>query len=123
MSQFIALIFFLFSFSIVSVSFAESDLPKPELTAVDEFEKEKDFMPSLSETLSDTNRLKNQIKRQLAREWEADPKNHVDKKNPKGNISHGLLDEIANFGDFEVSISQRTKENWTEVKKPKGNTF
>ena len=90
---------------------------------VDEIEEEKDFMPSLSETLSDTNRLKNKIKRQLAREWNANSKNHVEKVNPKENISASLLDEIARFGDFEVSISQRTKEDWTEVKQPKGNAF
>ena len=123
MSLFVALIFFLFSFSVVSVSFAKSNLSKIDLKMVDEIEEEKDFMPSLSETLSDTNRLKNKIKRQLAREWNANSKNHVEKVNPKENISASLLDEIARFGDFEVSISQRTKEDWTEVKQPKGNAF
>ena len=71
-------------------------------------ETEEDYSPSLTESLNDSSHLKNEIKRQLS----ADDTTQTD---PEENSSE---EEVANFGNFSISISERKKEeNLKKVKK------
>lgn len=81
-------------------------------------ENPEDFVPSLSQTLSDTNRLKKQIKKQVADNMTKKPEEEVSEEDKtKPNLSR----ETAHFGDLEVSISERTEEDVKPIlkKKPK----
>ena len=59
----------------------------------------EDYSPSLTESLNDSNDLKKQIKRQLS----ADHSQTIPEENPSE-------EEVANFGNISVSISERKKE-------------
>lgn len=112
MNQFIVMVV-LFFFSCPVLAIAEKKTTKTEIVA-DELE-EVDFTPSLSETLNNTNRLKSQLKRQLAEELN-DDSIPVTKRKSKRSVSQTVKSEIALFGDFEVSISERDEEDLVEVK-------
>lgn len=78
------------------------------------------FQPSLSDTLSDSNKLKKQIQRQLAEEIGSDDEEKEDPKavRSRASVSDSSDDTVARFGDLEVSISEREKEeDLEEVKK------
>ena len=85
--------------------------------------EEEDFVPSLSESLNDTNRLKNQVKRQLAEELNTNPaKNFIRKKSrkkPSRNVNRAVSDETAVFGGLEVNVSRRSEEALPKVKDKK----
>ena len=83
--------------------------------------KKEDFVPSLSDTLNSTNKLKSKIKRQLAKEWNVDSSGVAAKRNSKsqtkGYNGGDSIDEMARFGDFAVGISERGEEELKKVKK------
>ena len=61
---------------------------------------EENYRPSLTESLNDSNSQKNDIKRQLSAD------------NPQTNLTENPTEEeeVANFGNVSVSISERKKE-------------
>ena len=82
----------------------------------DQTENSLDFVPSLSDTLSNTNRLKKQMKQQVAENITKKPQEeNLKQQNTKRTLSR----ETAHFGDLEVSISERTEEELTEFQNEK----
>ena len=65
--------------------------------------------PSLSESLNDSNSLKNEIKRELSAE--DPPIQPANLENP--------TEEVADFGDLSISISERKKEESLVKKRQK----
>lgn len=96
---------------------------KQPIEPAEEQEEETDvssFQPSLSDTLSDSNKLKKQIQRQLAEEIGSDDEEKEDPKavRSRASVPNSSDDTVARFGDLEVSISEREKEeDLEEVKK------
>ena len=122
MNKLTVIIFLFYSFSVIPFLHAEKQeskskfKPKQKQTKTAKVEKEKDFMPSLSDSLNDTNRLKNKIKRELAKELTTNS-NSETKKALTGNADQTMANETALFGDLEVTISEREEEDLVEVKK------
>lgn len=85
--------------------------------AVEEFENTR--IPSLSDTISRSNRMKSRIKKQLAKELDGTPDESVVQRSSAGAPAEALdpEDTLARFGDFEVSISARGEEELTADKK------
>ena len=86
-------------------------MPEANLTA-QPAEEEEDFVPSLSQSLSDTKKLKRTINRQLAEELSS-----VSDKTNATNPNREPQNQLTDFGDFKISISKRTTENFKKVKK------
>ena len=80
--------------------------------------EDEDFTPSLSDTLNDSHKMKRQIKRQLAKEIDSNPNTKdVADRSPKN------IKDVTHFGDMEISISERQKnEELVEVKKKSKKT-
>ena len=131
MNKFFVFILFYWSFSAWAVAGNTKTELKPETKSQQEEittgadkrklatktrEEEEDFVPSLSDTLNDTNRLKSEIKRQLAENSGSSLKSDTVKRQPKGILSKSSASETAYFGDFEVNISERYEEDLAEVK-------
>lgn len=122
MNKLTVIIFLFCSFSVIPFLYAEKReskskfKPKQRQTKTVKVEKEKDFMPSLSDSLNDTNRLKKQIKRELAKELTTNS-NIATKKVPQEISDQTIANETALFGDLEVTISEREEEKLVEVKK------
>ncbi|MDE0091879.1 MAG: hypothetical protein OXN83_01170 [Oligoflexia bacterium] len=83
-----------------SVSEDDSNKTIQKAEQIKTLETEEDYSPSLTESLNASNNLKNQIKRQLAR-------NNLEQTNLEENSSE---EEIVNFGNFSIGISERKKE-------------
>ena len=113
MSQFIALNLFIAPFLLWPV-FAEGQKSAPAQEAVEE----EEWTPSLSDALNDASKLKNRVKRQLAKELGAQ-KSHLKDRKVRRSPSHKSINEVAHFGDFEVSISERGEEPLAEAQKKK----
>lgn len=79
-------------------------------------EEESNFVPSLTEALNNTNRLKTEIKRQLAEEFSIGSEQAISGRSPKGEKDSSSDDQVAQFGDLEVRISERGEEELVRVK-------
>ena len=100
-------IFFLLSVFVFSAFSATAQTAEQTKSSnEEESTEEESFVPSLSQTISDTHKRKSQIKRQLAREWSDTSKRESHfKKNPPLSPA-----QTAHFGDFEIDISERKQE-------------
>ena len=84
---------------IKSSSSSKKDDSNSQAIAQDQSNTEEDYRPSLTESLNDSNSQKNKIKRQLSAD--------SSQTNPEESASE---EEVANFGNISVSISERKKE-------------
>ena len=102
-----------------SVTTTKKKKAKKRSVTVKKPEEKKEDLPSLSDLLNDTNKVKSRIKRQLAKEWDADQKKATINRSLEESIDQKQINEVARFGDFEVSISGRNEEQLVEVNKKK----
>lgn len=104
-----SLIFFsLLAFSTNKVTHSSDSTKKQNKEQEVELEEPQDFIPSLAESLSDTNRLKKEIKQQVSENMTKKGKTKsAEKKKAKRTLSR----ETAHFGDLDVNISERIEED------------
>lgn len=109
MTLYRSLVFLSLLLCIPFFSWGERKAPKKKQPPSEETEEEI-FLPSLTDSLADSKKLKNRLLRELADDHNIDPKNQTTEENPEGKTETNKNGKTVKFKDMELQVIGRHTE-------------